>query len=369
MGRRALIVPGPARLEGRQGQRRQRIVRRRRQGGRPDAAQLFRPRMDVDQGLRRLRPVEQGVALGWILAHARADDQQQVRVLDPSDQLRVWPQTEVARIGRMVVADQVLAAEGQGDRQAQTFGPGGNRVGRRIAPARTAQDQHRPFGLAQPLAHLFDEGRVQRGFCRDDRTDRGGASVLVQDVLGQGDDDRAHAALLGDGEGALDHLDGALRALDLGGPFGQAAEDFAIVDLLEGAAAAVGQGDLADEQDHRRRILMRRMHADRGVGRARPARDHADAGTARQLAIGLGHVGGAGLVAADDDLDLVAHVGQGVEHGEIALARHAEDLVDPVHHQGFDQTAGGGSGGLRHKIAVSRLENELAMQPYGPASR
>ncbi|MNE33919.1 hypothetical protein D3C80_1276150 [compost metagenome] len=193
--------------------------------------------------------------------------------------------------------------------------------------------------------------------------------MVVQDVLGQGHDHRPHAALQRRGEGALDHLDGALRAFDLGRPLGQSAEDLAVVDFLEGAAATVGQGDLADEQDHRRGVLMRRVHPDAGMGRARSARDHADAGLAGQLAIGLGHVGGAGLMAADDDLDLVAHVGQGVEHGQIAFARHTEDLVDPVHHEGVDQTAGGGVGSLRHGFAVSRLKDELAMQPCGQASR
>ncbi|MNN20508.1 hypothetical protein D3C81_1337920 [compost metagenome] len=191
----------------------------------------------------------------------------------------------------------------------------------------------------------------------------------MEDVLGQGHDHRAHAALQGRGEGALDHLDGALGAFDLGRPLGKAAKDLAVVDLLEGAAAPVGQGDLADEQDHRRGVLMRRMHADRGVGRPRSARNHADARLAGQLAIGLGHVGGAGLVAADDDLDPVAHIGQGVEHGQIAFARHTEDLVHPVHHEGVDQTAGGGVGSLRHGFAVSRLKDELAMQPCGQASR
>ena len=189
----------------------------------------------------------------------------------------------------------------------------------------------------------------------------------MEDVLGQGDDHGAHPALQGGGEGALDDLDRAFRALDLGRPFGQAAEDLAIVDLLEGAAAAVGQGDLADEQDHRGGVLMRRVHADGGVGRARTARDHADAGLAGQLAVGLGHVGGAGLVAAGDDLDLVAHVGEGVEDGEIALARDAEDAVDAVHDEGVDDAAGGGVGGLAHAGPVSRSNRALAMQPHGHA--
>ena len=189
----------------------------------------------------------------------------------------------------------------------------------------------------------------------------------MEDILGQGDDDGAHSALQGGGEGAFDHLDGAFRALDLGGPFGQAAEHLAIVDLLEGAAPAVGQGDLADEQDHRGGVLMRRMHADGGMGRAGAAGDHADAGLAGQLAIGLRHIGGAGLVAAGDDLDFVAHIGEGIEDGEIALARDAEDAVDAVHDEGVDDTAGGGVGGLAHEAGVSRSDPGLAMQAGQPA--
>ena len=184
----------------------------------------------------------------------------------------------------------------------------------------------------------------------------------MEDVLGQGDDHGPHPALKGGGEGALDHLDGAFGAFDLGGPFGQTAEDLAVIDLLEGAAAAVGQGDLADEQDHRGGVLMRRMHADGGMGRAGAAGDHADAGLAGQLAVSLGHIGGAGLVAAGDDLDRVAHIGEGIEDGEIALAGDAEDAVDAVHDEGVDDTAGGGVGGLAHEGAISRLERGLAMR-------
>src|SRR5690606_40206471 len=80
---------------------------------------------------------------------------------------------------------------------------------------------------------------------------------LVQDVLGQGDDHRAHAALLGRGEGALDHFDGAFRAFDLCGPFGQAAEDLAVVDLLEGAAAPVRSEEHTSELQSRENLVCR----------------------------------------------------------------------------------------------------------------
>ena len=321
--------------------------------------------MDVDQDLGGPRPRQQGVAEGRILAQPRADGQDQVGVLDPLDQFRVRPEAEVAGIVGAVVGDQVLAAEGQGDRQADALGPVADGGGRLVGPAGTAEHQKRAFGLGQPCADLFDEGGVQGGFRGGHRPDRGRAAVGVQDILGQGDDHGPHPALKRGGKGALDDLDGAFGALDLGGPFGQAAEDLAIVDLLEGTAPAVGQGDLADEQDHRGGVLMRRMHADRGVGRAGAAGDHADAGLAGQLAVSLRHIGGAGFVAAGDDLDPVAHIGEGIEDGEIALAGDAEDAVDAVHDEGVDDAAGGGVGGLAHAGAISRSERGLAMRGHG----
>ncbi len=84
------------------------------------------------------------------------------------------------------------------------------------------------------------------------------------------------------------------------------------------------------------------MHAHAGVAGARAAGDQADAGLAGQLAIGLGHVGGAGLVAAGDDPDAIGNIGQGVEQRQIALAGHAEHVVDPVGEQALDDPVGGG---------------------------
>ena len=55
---------------------------------------------------------------------------------------------------------------------------------------------------------------------------------------------------------------------------------------------------LPDEQDQRRRVLERRVHADRRLGRAGAARDHAHAGPTGELAVRLRHVRRARLVAA-----------------------------------------------------------------------
>ena len=64
------------------------------------------------------------------------------------------------------------------------------------------------------------------------------------------------------------------------------------------------------------------MHADRGLRRAWPARDHANARAAGQLAVRLGHVRRAGLVAADDKPD--RRVVEAVEQPDVALAGNAE---------------------------------------------
>ena len=53
------------------------------------------------------------------------------------------------------------------------------------------------------------------------------------------------------------------------------------IDLLERLAVARAAIDVADEQDHRLRILHRDMDADAGVGRAGAARDEGDAGAVR----------------------------------------------------------------------------------------
>ena len=80
------------------------------------------------------------------------------------------------------------------------------------------------------------------------------------------------------------------------------------------------------------------MDADAGMGGAGAAGDETDAGTAGQLAIGLGHVGGGPLVLADDGVDL-RRVVQGVEHVEIAFPRHAEQAVGAMDPQRIDQDA------------------------------
>ena len=144
-------------------------------------------------------------------------------------------------------------------------------------------------------------------------------------------------------EGVRDVLGNAVRAVDLRGPLAHLAEHAAIVDLLEGLALDHVGADLADEQDDRRRVLVRRVHADRGVGRAGAARHERHARLAGELGVGVGHEGRAGFVAIDDQAD-AARVMQRVEHGKIALAGDAEREVDALDHQLIDEDAGAGAG-------------------------
>ena len=145
-------------------------------------------------------------------------------------------------------------------------------------------------------------------------------------------------------EGARDQLGDARGIVDLGRPFGDRAEHRAVVELLERLALAHVARDLADEQDHRRRILARDVQARRRIGGARPAGDEADAGPPGRLADGLRHHRGAALLPADRDRDRA--VVEGVERRDIALARHAEHVAHAVDDELIDQHFAAGPGAV-----------------------
>ncbi|MND46572.1 hypothetical protein D3C80_374480 [compost metagenome] len=144
-------------------------------------------------------------------------------------------------------------------------------------------------------------------------------------------------------EGLAEQFRNAPGVVDLHHPLGQRCVHGAEVDFLEGFAVALVASHLADEEDHRRRVLEGRVHTHRGVGGARPAGHEADAGLAGQLAVGLGHVGGAAFLPADDQVDGFAGVVQGIEDGEVAFTGNAEGALDTVDAQGIDQDLAAGA--------------------------
>ena len=310
--------------------------------------------MDVDHHLRRLVGRKQGEGLARILAQPRPDYQQQIGGSGPLDQLGIGSQPQVADIARVLVVDQILTAERQGDGQVQTVRPAGQIIASLLRPAHPAQDDQRPPGGRQPSLDFADRlgGEGRPGYGHGDWAIA--AAVLFQHVLWQGYHHRAAAAALGDHQGAADHLHRAVGTVDFQHQLGDAAEHLAVVDLLERGAASVAGGDLADEHQHGGAVLFGIVDADAGVAGAGTARDHHHAGAAGQARMRHGHIGGPRLVTAGNHLDL-AVVEQGVDHRQIALARHQKDPIDAIERQGLHQGLGRGQGLGRHGGAVGQI--------------
>ncbi len=237
----------------------------------------------------------------------------------------------------MAIVEQVLEAEGAGDRQVIGFGKAVQVLTGFHGPAAAAQEHHGPLGRRQHGAqfrHLLRRWRRLYGAVSGGV---GHAGALGQHVFGQRQHHRTGAAAGGDLEGVGDIFGNAVGAVDLRHPLAQRAEHAAIVDFLERFALDEVVADLADEKNHGRRVLLRRVHADCRIGGARAARDEADARFAGELAIGFGHEGRTAFLAVDDEAD--RRIVERIEYGEIALTGNAEGEIDAVHLQGVDEDA------------------------------
>ena len=92
--------------------------------------------------------------------------------------------------------------------------------------------------------------------------------LLVEHVLGKGEDDGPRPPGHGGVEGVAHVFRNAARIVDLGDPLGELPEHAAVVDLLECLAIENVTAGLADEEQDRRRILEGGVDADRGMRRA-----------------------------------------------------------------------------------------------------
>ena len=126
-------------------------------------------------------------------------------------------------------------------------------------------------GVARAVEGRADIGRFELG-------------DLVEEVLRQRDQDRARAAGqrfahgLGHGRGDV------LGTPRLDRPLREATERRDLVDLLERFPAEEGALDLADEREHRARVLPGGVDADREVGAADRPRRQAGGRPARSAA-------------------------------------------------------------------------------------
>ena len=142
-------------------------------------------------------------------------------------------------------------------------------------------------------------------------------------------------ALHGDVKRALDNFGDLRGGLDLRRELRGRGEQGAIVHLLEGAAPHHRPLDLADEQDHRRRIVLGDMKPVRRVGRAGTAGDEADPGPSGEPPLSQRHDRRARLLPADGQFD--RRVVHGVEGGEIGFARNAIDPLDALRDELVDE--------------------------------
>ena len=286
-----------------------------------DPAELVGVGVDVDERLAGMVGRDRACSRRSSTSPSRgADGEDQVGVADALLQLGVGAVAELAGIDAAGVGDRVLAAEGGGDGNAVAEGEIGEMVRRARAPVGAADDRDRRGRFLEQLEQRLDRAGI--GLFGDRRNARPveRLDLVAQHVLGQREHHRAGPAGGRDAIGAGDIFGDAAGILDPRRPFGDRAEEGGEVDLLEALAVAVAARDVADEQDHRGRILEGDVDAGAGVGRARAAGDEGDARAPGHLAVGVGHIGDAAFLPADDDVDL-GRVVKRVEHREEAFAR------------------------------------------------
>ena len=235
----------------------------------------------------------------------------------------------------------------------------------RLVHPPSAKNGDRPFGRPQ---HLLQFGHLRKA--RPDRDPLGARRVrhgrhFRQHVLGQRDHDRARPALHRNVKRALDNLRDLRRGLDLRRELCRRGEKRPIVHLLEGAPPHHRPLDLADEQDHRRRIVLGDMQPMRGVGRAGAAGDEADSWPPGQAPFGQRHHRRARLLPADGQFD--RRVVHGVEGGEVGFAGNAIDPLDPLRDELVDENLSARSQSLaqrRCSLPITFAGNVWQFTPF-----
>ena len=147
-------------------------------------------------------------------------------------------------------------------------------------------------------------------------------------VLGQLEVGGAGLLGFGDLERLADDLGNDLGARHPGIPLHDWAKDADQIDVLVRLLVHTLEIGLAGERDQRRAVKER--VGDRGdkIGSPGSERTQADAGSAGQAPVGVGHVGAALLVA--DRHELNRGIGQGLVQVQRLLTGDAEDVLDAL---------------------------------------
>ena len=244
----------------------------------------------------------------------------------------------------MVVVENVLTAERAAHGKRVGAGEFDDVPAGFLAPAAAADDHHRAGRGPEQGAQLRHVAIARMGMGGFIAPGVGDVAHLGQHVLGQHHRHRTGSARGRGTKRPRHQFRDAPGLVDAHHPLGERRIHEAVIDFLEGFTLGLMARHVTDQQDHRRRVLERGMDPDAGVAGPRTAGDDADAGLAGQLAIGLGHVGGAGFLAAGDQADFVLDVIERVEEREITFAGDGKDGVGAVNPERIDEDAPTGPG-------------------------
>ncbi len=260
----------------------------------------------------------------------------------------------------MIRVEQRTAPIAGGHRHVEALGEAVHGRAAGLFPAAAADNGHRALGAGQKALQPLQRRRIRPGLDGLGGRRVGGAGGQAQHIGRQADDHHPRLARHRQMEGARQDLGHPLGIIDIHHPLGYAAKGAFQVQLLPGVAAAGGVIHLAHEQDQGGAVLLGDMQADKGVGGARAAGDHAHARRAGGPAPGVGHHRRAAFLATDGDGDVA--VLERVEHRQIAFAGHAGYVANALDGELVDQGPPDGARGLaaRNVACVHDWSRRLA---------
>ncbi|CFM20521.1 Uncharacterised protein [Bordetella pertussis] len=167
----------------------------------------------------------------------------------------------------------------------------------------------------------------------------GGVDLVLLHVVRQAQVRRAGAAGRHGAEGRAHRAGNLVGAVDGGVPLGQRAIERLLVQLGQRVLAARAHRYVGSNPQHGHRRLVGLDQARQQVGGAAAAGPLAHAHLARYPRVGVGHVGGAALVARQDVLHAVVQPLQRVAERQAGVAAQPENVLDPIQlehaHHGF----------------------------------
>ena len=269
---------------------------------------------------------ERGVVFHRIEAHG--DDH--VRLIEQAvGRLVVEQPDPSAETVEPVARDHARGLVGAGDGEPGAGEQRAHRLGDGSLARQHAEQHHRPFGGLDQGGGGGDRFGVGRAERRDGRGgEHGAGGGRFHDVLGQSEKGRARTARFGGAEGGGGRFGDRRRRIDLGGIFGDGAQQRHRVHALVRLLQPVGDRHGAAQRHDGITFGIGGGQTGCQVGDARTRGHEHDAGLAGQPAQPARDEGRVLLVPADDQLDL--RVDERIEDGVDLGAGDAEYVFDAL---------------------------------------